>query len=358
MAVRVVVSDTVGNQILQLPTINAVEWTNTYNKPGWFALTFDAREYPRGLFQIDRRVDIYRKPRGRAERLAFSGYMRVYEEYNETYRYIEDYSEELTVVYYGGSGQEAARVFGVGATADERLSTSLINRREGFYQDTGEDDTDILSDGSAGDLYDNRPSVEFRPTNIELNFVYQADFDIGDKLTIYSGDPETIVLSGPDMTDLLARRIVAYKSASAEAQKNAAADDMMKEYVDENLVNATDTDRNLDAGLGFEIADDQTAGPVVDYSAKFGNLLNVLQRVSDEAAENGTRVYFRVTPVLRDGIIIPRFETRIDQWGHDRSYLKIGRGSRASSLVVGGVQVIVTRDAEIVTPQFEEVNNG
>jgi hypothetical protein len=358
MSVRIVVSDTFGRQILQVSKFDSVKWTATYNKAGWFRITFTPKNYPRGLFQADRRVEIYRKPRGRAEHLAFLGYMRAYDEDNEQYSYTEDYSDEWTVVYYGGTGQEAARIFGVGATNADRLRKSAINRREGFHQDTNESDVTILSDGAEGKLYKNRPFIDFQPTNIELTQVYQADWGLGDTLRINSGNPNTISVSGPDMTELLGRRIVAYRAGTSEASKNTFADDMMKEYVDENLVNATDTDRNLDAGLNFEIADDQSAGPTVTYSAKFGNLLNVLKRVSDEAAEAGTRVYFRVIPVLRDGVYVPRFETRIGRWGQDRTYLKIGQGERVSDLSVIGVQVTATRDSEKVIPLFEDINDA
>lgn len=357
MSVRIVIGDTFGREILQLSKFDQVDFTNTYNKPGWFRIDFSPRDYPRGLFVQDRRVTIYRKPRGRAERLAFCGYMRVYSEENEEYTYTEDYSEEWTVVYYGGSGQKALRVFGVGATNDARLRASAINRREGFYQDTNETDVNILSDGAAGRLYDNRPVIDFSPRNIELEQVYQADWGLGDVLRINSGNPNLISISGADMTELLSRRIVAYRADSSEASKNGAADDIMKEFVDENLLNATDTDRNLDAALNFEIASDQGAGPTVRYSAKFGNLLNVLQRVSDEASEEGTRIYFRVIPVMRNGMFVPRFETRVEQWGHDRTYLKIGQGSRTSDLSVVGVRVTATQDAETVMPLFEDIAN-
>jgi hypothetical protein len=356
MAVRVVIGDALGNPIITLRKFESVEWTSTYNDVGWFALRFAVQDYPRKLFEVDRRVDIYRQPRGRAERLAFAGYMRVYGEESEQYRWSKDYSEELTVAYYGGSGQEALRVFDVGATNDERLRASVINRREGFYQDTGEDDVAILGDSCAALLYDRRPVLNYEPLNMELDYIYQAEWGVGDVMRVDFGNPNFITVAGPDLNDLLQRRIVAYRSASAEAQKNQEADDMMKAFVDENFVNATDAARNLDAALGFEIAGDQGGGPVIDYSAKFGQVLGVLQRISDTSAEEGTRVYFNVVPVLRNGRIVPRFETRVGQWGRVLD-LKFGSGPYSVQQSIKGVQVLVTENAEHVRPLLEEIDD-
>jgi len=357
MAIRVEIADEFGNVLLNLRQFARVEWTSVYNDVGWFEIEFAANDYPRDLFVTDRRVNIFRRAPGRAERLAFAGYMRKYSERSPQYVYSEDYGDELTVAYYGGSGQEAARLFAVGATNDTRLRASAINRREGFYQDTNEDDTDILEDACAGMLYDKRPVLDYEPANLELEYIYQADWNLGDTLRVNFGDPESVTIAGPCFNDLLARRIIAYPAASSEAQKTDYADDMMKAFVDENLVNATDGDRNLVAGVGFGIAGDQSAGPEIDYSARYDNLLAVLKRISDTSAETGDRVLFSIVPQLDGaGRYVPRFVTAVGQFGRVLD-LKIGRGKRQITQAVVGVRGIVTADEEQITPLLEEIDD-
>jgi hypothetical protein len=358
MAVRIVATDVFGRNPFDVQGWSQVEWVNTVNKIGPFTIRWPRESYPARLFRLDRRILIYRAPRGRAERLVYAGFMRKYQETSERGVYVKDYSDERTVIYYGGSEQQTARLFAVGATNAERLLASALNRREGFNNDSDESDTNILEDGSASMLYDHRPVIEFSPRNIELNYIYDADWRLGDVLRVRNGNVNEYAIGGPDLTDILKRRIVAYKTGTSESKKSGVSDDMLKEYVDENLVNATDTDRNLNTDLGFEIAADDGAGATVDHSAKFGNLLKVCQAVAEKSAEAGTRLFFQVRPVIRSGRVVPRLETRITQWGQDRtSQLRIGTGDSFSDLMAIGVRVVATRQDETVTPIFENIDD-
>lgn len=362
MAITVELATVFGNPITAVTNIEEVTCTVGVNRVGWFSIAFALEDFPKALFftsnelDIDKRVSIWRKPRGRGRRLIFHGLVRKYEEIGERYTYVEDFSEEYTVVYAAGKGTEDTRAST--SVSSDREDASAINRREGLYENVNESDAAILQDGANGVLYDNRPIMDFLPKNIEINYIYPQDWKLGDLVRVSSGKPDTIVISGPCLNDLLLRRIVAYDAGTAEAKKNDYADDMMKAYVDENLDAGAVAGRQLPSGLGFEIADDQSAGPTLEYGAERNNLFDVLCDISDRAAEDGTRVYFGVVPIVRNGIVIPRFVTRIGQWGADRtSTIRVGEGVRRSDLMVAGIEVRVTRDGEVIKPRFEDISN-
>ena len=361
--IKIELATALGQKIFTLDKINEMTCSIGVGRVGWFSISFPREAFPKQLFfnnnrlGIDKRVHIWRKPRGRARRLIFAGFIRRYEERGERYTYIEDYSEEWTFVYCAGSGKESARIL-TDIQNDTRLNASVLNRREGFYENTNEDDTGLLEDGGSGYLYDNRPFIDFVPKNVEIDWLYPNDWQIGDVLNVSSGKPDEIVISGPDFNDLLRRRIVAYKTGTSQAKKSDNADDMMKEYVYENLGAGAALARRLNAGLGFEIAADEGAGPALEYSATFGNLFEVLKEISDRSAELGTRVYFSVVPVVRGASIIPRFETRVSQWGRDLSAaLRVGEGDRTQDLMVGGVEVKANSEGEQVIPILERIND-
>jgi hypothetical protein len=49
------------------------------------------------------------------------------------------------------------------------------------------------------------------------------------------GGNKLITIAGPDMIDILDTRIIAYAAGSAQSDKSDTADDVMKQYVRENL---------------------------------------------------------------------------------------------------------------------------
>jgi len=359
MSVTIYVTDAFGRRIDTVSGYDALDCAISQNDVGAWSLKFAAERFPRPLFfsgnalALDRRIEVWRAPYGRSERLVFCGFLRSYEENAQGYAYTEDYTQEWTWCFAAGSGTESARVLTYIGN-DTRLVASPLNRREGFYEDTNEADTAVLQSGAQGELYAHRPVVNFAPRNIEFDYLYPHDWQIGDVLKVSTGEPNTITVGGPDLTDLLARRIVAYKTGTAEARKNEAADDMMKAFVYENMGGGATAARQWPAALGFQIAGDQTIGAVIEYSAKFGNVLELLRSISDRTAEAGSRVYFGIVPTITGGVVVPRFETRVGLWGADKTALPVAAGYRTQSLTIAGVRLTVTRDKEVVTPRFAE----
>jgi hypothetical protein len=117
--------------------------------------------------------------------------------------------------------------------------------------------------------------------------------------------------------DLKRREIMAY-SGTAGANKSGPADDVMKEYVYENLGAGAAPDRNITA-QGFTIQADLSQGTLIDRAASYQNLLDTLQKVSaDSHSIEATSVYFGCVP-LGSGWY-SEFRTRICQWGNDHRH--------------------------------------
>ena len=321
----------------------SLRFKSAVNGLGYFELQFNAAAYPTTLFALDRRVEIWRAPQRRAARLVFVGFMRMLREEGTDYVYTQDYREEKTVMYVGGKGTDAARIVPSPPITSAALTLSALNRREGFVALTNEDDTNILNDKAREELHAARYVDDYDPDlNKIAEYEYTIAWDIGDTVTIKSGEPVNYVIGGPDFMDILNRRIVAYKTGTAEAQKTGAADDVLKEYVDENLVNATDTDRNLPARLGFSIQADLGNAPNIDHGATFGNLLTVCQDIAQKSAEAGTVLRFWIEPQIgSDGRVVPFFRTQINRQGRDRAALQIGTGRLNKTAEIVAVEVSV-----------------
>jgi hypothetical protein len=134
----------------------------------------------------------------------------------------------------------------------------------------------------------------------------------------YSEGPmRYISIAGPDANDLLRRRIIDADAGSAGSDKSGTADDVMKEYVDENLGGSTVAGRDITA-YGFSVQGDLSLGPSVEKSAARRRLLQVLQEIAADAAEQGTPVYFDVVhPTPRTY----EFRTYVNLRGIDRRAL-------------------------------------
>ena len=116
--------------------------------------------------------------------------------------------------------------------------------------------------------------------------------------------------------ELLARRIVAYVSGSAYAEKTAVAwDDMMRALVRENFgALALNTARNLAPYLTVQT--DATLGAVSTRSMAWRVVLNVLQDIIDAAREQGEYGAFDVVETS-PGIF--QFQVFMDARGVDHS---------------------------------------
>lgn len=115
---------------------------------------------------------------------------------------------------------------------------------------------------------------------------------------------------------LLAARVVAYDEESAEADKTDLADDMIKAYVRENFLTATDATRNW-AAAHFAVEADVGAAPSIAKAASYRTVLTVCQEIAAAATQAGTYTGFEVFSPTETGAYTLR--TYTGQRGTDRS---------------------------------------
>ena len=117
--------------------------------------------------------------------------------------------------------------------------------------------------------------------------------------------------------DLKRREIEAF-ATTAGASKSGAADDVMKEFVYENLGAGAAADRDLTA-QGFTLQADMSQGTYIERAASYQNLLDTLKKIADDShSVEATCVYFGCVP-LNNGWH-SEFRTRIAQWGNDHRH--------------------------------------
>lgn len=163
----------------------------------------------------------------------------------------------------------------------------------------------------------------------------------------YSGAQKYLRLIAGDPNWLISSRVVAYDSTTAQADKNDYADDMMKEYVAENLgASAADTARDWSSD-GITVESNASAGPTLYYEASYKQLLTVLQDIADAAETAGTRVLFDFAASTTTDM---QFRTYIGQLGRDRRHNQ-GGNSKTLSLQAGNIMNPV-----IVDDARDEVN--
>ncbi len=126
---------------------------------------------------------------------------------------------------------------------------------------------------------------------------------------------ETTSLIAVHPNHLLTRRVIAYDEGSAEADKSAAADNVIKAYVRENFTTATDTARNWASTL-FTVDADLGAAPTVAKAASYRTVLNTCQEVAAAASGGGTYTNFEVIGAERGAF---RLRTYTEQRGANRS---------------------------------------
>jgi len=132
--------------------------------------------------------------------------------------------------------------------------------------------------------------------------------------------------SGPDVNELLRRRIVAAYTGSTQAKKTAIeADDLMKEVVSESLSDSADPtpDYGTRVWANLSVQADQTLGPQITDSFPFKRLLTadgggVLPGIARAAQVQGVEVFFAIVPnVVTKSSITFQFRTYINQPGQD-----------------------------------------
>lgn len=135
------------------------------------------------------------------------------------------------------------------------------------------------------------------------------------QLIITREQTQTIRITCVHPNALLARRVVAYAEASAQAKKTALADDMIKAVVRENFTAATDTARNWSATF-FAVEADTGASGSIDKEMSYRTVLPVCQEIAG-AASAGVYTGFEVFSPLETGPYTLR--TYTGQRGTDRS---------------------------------------
>ena len=122
------------------------------------------------------------------------------------------------------------------------------------------------------------------------------------------------VSSGVDYNEMLFRRRIGYKGGTVRADKNAVAETVMKEYVDENCgaIATVGNGREINGVFpGFIVQSDGGAGVVWAGSRPFDNLLDVLKDIA-----NFSSIDF---VVIGSGPAQFTFQTFEDQLGADRT---------------------------------------
>lgn len=124
---------------------------------------------------------------------------------------------------------------------------------------------------------------------------------------------ETLELMARDPNWLLLSRIVAYAAASAQAEKNDFADDMVKAIVRENLGTlATVTARDLSDYLSVQV--DLSLSANVQKAFARRKVLYVCQEIANKAALAGNYLAFDIVSTTPGNL---EFRTYSDQRGND-----------------------------------------
>lgn len=144
-----------------------------------------------------------------------------------------------------------------------------------------------------------------------------------------------------DLNHLLKRRIVAYAAGSSQSSKSGAADNLMKDVVDENFVSATDTARNIS---GLTIQSDQSLGASIAKAFARRNVLTVMQELAAASDKAGTYLAFDVVATSETTF---EFRTYTGQRGIDH-------GSTSGDPILLGPQFGSLANVERVVDWSEE----
>ena len=144
------------------------------------------------------------------------------------------------------------------------------------------------------------------------------------------GSKEIIVIGGPDVNDLLRRRITANYSDQASNAINDYSDDMMKTLVTDSMSDALLL--GVTAGTrewaNLTVATDTSSGPILNKQFLLQRLLTpsgsggALTDIAKASEIVGTPTFFDIQPkVVTANTISFEFRTFIDQVGADRTDL-------------------------------------
>jgi len=140
-----------------------------------------------------------------------------------------------------------------------------------------------------------------------------------------------LTVGGVGPRELLARRIVPFSEEDSEGQKTGAADDIMKEIVDENMVSSATAARNWSA-LSVQV--DFSDGPTLTRTVAYENVYRALAELQRASATAGDEVWFDVVPSDLSGPAISfEFRTRINEPRVDRTSLGVRFSAERGNLI-------------------------
>ena len=150
--------------------------------------------------------------------------------------------------------------------------------------------------------------------------LYNAYFVRGKGASDFENNTKEMVFRGPDVREILHRRIIAYAVDSSQALKTTTeADDMMKAVVRENLGSSATTGRDI-TGLNFSVEANQKLGPQITMAFAWKNLLTTLQKIQQSSAISGDETYFDIDVSVdesQNGALSLRFVTQLGYIGRD-----------------------------------------
>lgn len=130
---------------------------------------------------------------------------------------------------------------------------------------------------------------------------------------------EHLQISGPEITEVLRKMIVAYKAGTSKSSKTGYSDDVCKQIVREALTaSSTDTTRSI-AGLGFSVASDYSDGASITKGFSYANVLETIQEIASASKEAGSDLYFDILIGDDQTSTTFTFQTFIGLMGVDRS---------------------------------------
>lgn len=150
---------------------------------------------------------------------------------------------------------------------------------------------------------------------------YRTDETTGIKDKVYEGFNRTIVdqvnshgavlitLYGVGYTHLLTRRIVIPLEGEEESLKNGVSETIIKEFIDEQMINPVDPSRVMP---GLSIEADASAGNNAEYGARYTNLNTVVTRCAEQGGLD-FGIVGGITPATFE------FQAR-PLWGEDRRF--------------------------------------
>jgi hypothetical protein len=154
----------------------------------------------------------------------------------------------------------------------------------------------------------------------------------------FDKDTEMLTLSCKSGLELINRRIIAYDAGTSQSVKTGLADDIIVEFVDENLGgSATDSARDWSDLILIRSAPGN--GPTIHKAASRRNLLKTIQEIAQQATVQGTPTFFDINYLPASKVF--EFRTYTQQRGFDRS---IGQTSLVFSPEYGNLANVIRED--------------